>query len=115
MKKRITILLWTVITALLTMLIFTSCKKVMFEEVKADFHIAETPVVMKTPTYFVNTSDFATKYEWDFGDGYISNKRNPVHYYDTTGFYTVSLKAWNKKQEDIAVKEILVFKNQWEQ
>jgi hypothetical protein len=97
------------------LILFCSCKKVMFEEVKADFEITNSPPIMKTPTYFVNKSDFATKWEWDFGDGYISNKRNPVHWYDTCGRYTVTLKAWNKKQEDIIVKDILVFLNQWEE
>ena len=35
--------------------------------------------------------DEVIKYEWDFGDGYKSNDKNPTHSYTETGFYDVSL------------------------
>ncbi|MFO8130222.1 MAG: PKD domain-containing protein, partial [Bacteroidales bacterium] len=34
-------------------------------------------------------------YEWDFGDGQVSNAVNPVHNYASSGFYIVSLTAYD--------------------
>lgn len=45
---------------------------------------------------FNNDSQNATKFEWDFGDGYISNDRNPYHVYNSTGTFEVNLKAISK-------------------
>jgi len=36
-----------------------------------------------------------TSWQWDFGDGATSSQQNPVHVYDQTGYYTVSLKTTN--------------------
>ena len=43
---------------------------------------------------FINISEEATSYEWNFGDGETSTEINPVKTY-TTGTYTVSLEASN--------------------
>jgi PKD repeat protein len=40
---------------------------------------------------FTNTSQNATTYFWNFGDGESSNSENPVHVYDSSGTYTVTL------------------------
>lgn len=48
---------------------------------------------------FVNFTDSTTYndslsvYNWDFGDGAISHIKNPGHYYDSPGLYTVSLNV----------------------
>ncbi len=42
---------------------------------------------------FINTSEDADKYEWDFGDGTESTEINPVKTYTATGTYSVTLKA----------------------
>ncbi len=58
---------------------------------------------------FNNESDNAVAFEWDFGDGFISNDPNPVHYYDGTGTFQVVLKAWNRNDvEDQATIDINV-------
>ncbi|MFP2997003.1 PKD domain-containing protein [Spongiivirga sp. MCCC 1A20706] len=43
---------------------------------------------------FINISEEATAYEWDFGDGTSSTEINPIKTYET-GTYTVALKAMN--------------------
>ncbi len=42
---------------------------------------------------FTNTSQNATTYAWDFGDGNTSTEENPVHTYAADGNYTVKLTA----------------------
>ncbi|MDA0176940.1 M14 family zinc carboxypeptidase [Mesoflavibacter profundi] len=44
---------------------------------------------------FNNTSNNATSYLWDFGDGNSSTDQNPVHTYMTSGEYTVTLTSTN--------------------
>ena len=46
--------------------------------------------------FFTNDSRNAKKFEWDFGDGYISNDKNPVHIYTATGTFEVKLTAISK-------------------
>jgi len=43
---------------------------------------------------FLNESEDATSYLWDFGDGETSQLMNPVHEYKTRGNYTVLLTAF---------------------
>ncbi len=50
----------------------------------------------------VNFSDLSSggsaavsSWEWDFGDGFLSNAQNPFHIYTTAGNYTVTLKVTN--------------------
>lgn len=43
------------------------------------------------PVQFTNNSNSAIGYTWDFGDGGTSNAVNPVHSYNATGTYTVTL------------------------
>jgi len=42
---------------------------------------------------FVNSSQAATSYLWNFGDGQTSTQANPMHTYSTTGIYNVVLIA----------------------
>ncbi len=42
---------------------------------------------------FVNRSQFATTYLWDFGDGYVSTQENPSHTFYDPGEMTVRLQA----------------------
>lgn len=44
---------------------------------------------------FTNTSEGATTYKWDFGDGETSKEASPKHAYEGAGEYTVKLTAAN--------------------
>jgi len=45
---------------------------------------------------FTNASTNATSYEWDFGDGETSTEENPVHVYQSSGEFEVTLTASNE-------------------
>lgn len=59
----------------------------------ADFSASFTSTCPGNPIQFINNSSHATLYEWDLGDGLISNATNPVHTYTQPGTYTISLIA----------------------
>ena len=50
---------------------------------------------------FTNTSQYATFYSWDFGDGNYDNTPNPTHIYSTNGTYNVVLSAINSCGVDV--------------
>lgn len=51
------------------------------------------------------------KYQWDFGDGFVSQKRNPSHTYTSPGKYIVILNTLNKEGRVSEMKkEIIVTK-----
>ncbi|MDR1757811.1 MAG: PKD domain-containing protein [Bacteroidales bacterium] len=45
---------------------------------------------------FENTSENATSFTWNFGDGSASSEKSPTHTYTSGGSYTVTLSAWNE-------------------
>lgn len=58
---------------------------------------------------FSNNTKSATSYQWDFGDGTVSNKASPVHTYGNAGNYNVTLIAANAGGcSDTVVKPALV-------
>ncbi len=52
-------------------------------------------IINQTTVSFTSTSQNATSYSWNFGDGNTSNEENPTHTYAAPGTYTVSLAASN--------------------
>ena len=63
----------------------------------------ETPDV-----HFVNNSNFADAYLWDFDDGQTSTESNPDHTYLASGNYLVSLTATNKCGDHIMTDNVEV-------
>lgn len=55
-------------------------------------------VVPGQPVSFLNLSENADSYIWDFGDGNTSDQENVQYYYQETGLYSVSLIANNEYQ-----------------
>lgn len=76
---------------LLLPLILLSC------ETNPEAYFSATPgdPVVGEEVLFSNNSLHADRFEWDFGDGYISNEVHPSHIYMASGTFTVILKAWS--------------------
>ena len=47
-----------------------------------------------TVEFYNDTEGFFNLIFWDFGDGTISYKKNPIHEYTKPGIYTVSVTVW---------------------
>jgi hypothetical protein len=73
-------------------LIFLSCEKTP----SAHFYTDITNPEVGQTVVFYNDSHNANRFEWDFGDGYISDERSPSHIFNSTGPVTVTLKAISK-------------------
>jgi hypothetical protein len=57
---------------------------------------------------FLDTSNSAASWFWDFGDGYFSNLQNPEHSYSAQGTYTVCLIAGDSCGFDTICKIVQV-------
>ncbi len=58
---------------------------------------------------FLNCSEYALRYEWDFGDGGTSTALNPYHSYPQEGTYQVKLTAYGVGEtSDDTVRTIVV-------
>jgi len=72
-------------------LILVSCEM----SPRAYFSASPGDPVVGEDVWFTNESENAIDYEWDFGDGYISDEPNPIHRFTSTGVYNVKLKVWS--------------------
>jgi len=78
------------------LLAFSSCidRSPRYEDVNACFVVSETEHFVNEAVSFVDCSQYAEEYEWNFGDGTSSNQRNPVHTFTEPGTYQVRLTAY---------------------
>ena len=74
----------------------------------ANFTTTSTSISYNTPLQFVNTSQNAGSYVWDFGDGTTSTSQYPVHSYTSSGTKTVTLIATNCYSSDTTTMNITV-------
>jgi PKD repeat protein len=65
-----------------------------YEDVNACFTVSGSTHYVNDPVYFVNCSQYAYSFEWDFGDGFSSNQKNPMHSYMAPGNYQVTMVAY---------------------
>jgi gliding motility-associated-like protein len=80
--------------------------------VMAAFDLSDT-ICLRSNTAFVNQSENAANYLWDFGDGTTSEETDPIHTYITEGTYTVTLIADpGSFCSDTATREIMVLENE---
>ena len=87
---------------LLLFLGFTSCESNDDENVKKSVEAGYTYVRDAAPgaITFINTSEYADSYFWDFGDGTTSTSKNPTKIFQETGEYVVTLIAKNDKYDE---------------
>ena len=58
------------------------------------------------------STNYPTSWEWNFGDGNLSNDQNPSHTYDAIGSYNVSLRVSNTYGSDSETKDDYITVNQ---
>jgi PKD repeat protein len=73
-------------------LIMISCEKTPV----AVFHTDTVEPEVGHDVIFYNDSQDADRFKWDFGDGFISTEANPIHSFNATGTYEVTLTAISK-------------------
>jgi PKD repeat protein len=71
----------------------------VFSIAQASFNINTKRFCNGDSVAFINSSDSATSYLWDFGDGTSSFIKNPVHFYANPGIYKVVLKTFIQNQD----------------
>lgn len=90
-------------------LILVSCRKHHDYVPVAKFSVDTDNPVVGQDVYFFNDSQNGLTYDWDFGDGFISNEAEPVHYFAANGVYNVTLTVTSETGlEDDAELEITV-------
>jgi hypothetical protein len=63
---------------------------------EASFSVDTVEPEVGQVVFFNNNSNNAKSFEWDFGDGYISNEANPSHIFTATGTVEVTLTVISK-------------------
>jgi PKD repeat protein len=90
---------------LLLPVIMLSCEKIPV----AGFHTDTNSPEVGQEVFFINDSHNSTAFEWDFGDGYVSEAVNPSHSYNATGTFEVKLTSFSDNgSEDVASMTIEV-------
>lgn len=74
----------------------------------ADFLDNDT-VICPGELDFIDQSQFATDWFWDFGDGNNSTDQNPTHEYQDTGFFDITLITLNNGCSDTLIVENMVY------
>jgi PKD repeat protein len=82
----------TLYLLILIPLLLFSCEMIPEASFYAD---TDTPVVGEA-VYFTNESINADRFEWEFGDNTFSEEPNPVHEYNGSGTYMVTLTAFSR-------------------
>lgn len=100
--KKINILLIIALSALAASCVF---------EPEADFSANKDIAYVDERINFYNHSSYADYYEWDFGDGTYSSNFNASHSYESPGYYTVTLRAYENDIVSVARMTIEVISN----
>ena len=79
-----------------------------FPEVAFDYEITSEGENEMEIT-FINRSAGAESYRWDFGDGNESQEENPVHVFDSSGVFEVTLNAQNGSCASALGKTVAIF------
>lgn len=74
----------------------------------ADFSVDKKEASVNEEVSFLNISQSAKKYFWDFGDGTTSTEETPVHAYQEAGKYLIELRAERFKERKFASDSITI-------
>jgi len=74
------------------------------DELSVSFEMDKISARVGETITFTNTSQHATSYEWDFGDGNSSTEENPSHAYSSTGEFTITLTSNGDKGSESTTK-----------
>ena len=101
MVKRNKLLLFGVVFTLFASVLISSCSsddnKGMTFPLSADIFKS----VDDKQVAFQGLTHSAVSWTWDFGDGNTSTEQNPVHVYESGGYYTATLTATSKEGETV--------------
>ncbi len=68
-----------------------SLKAVIINELDAEFIASDTITCVNTNITFTSLDDVVNFWEWDLGDGTISNDSIVIHQYQNPGYYHIKL------------------------
>ncbi len=77
----------------LAFLLLISCSEKSGTEIYIGFNFSVDQSTAPSTVSFTNHSTGASSFEWNFGDGSISDEKEPVHVYTSPGNYEVTLTA----------------------
>lgn len=84
-------------------------KETKINLVKANFtYNPDKSLKEDTLVSFINTSENAQDFVWDFGDGNISTDPNPKHKYRKGGEYKVKLIALSEQETDSSKQNLVI-------
>lgn len=89
--------------AVFSLLLLASCAKPL-----AKFTLQEEDNKAPSTVMFINDSEKAETFLWDFGDGNTSTEESPEHKYFLSGKYNIKLIAKKGKKESIMEKELII-------
>jgi PKD repeat protein len=82
--------------------------------VSAEFTwIPDYPVTGKFISFYDTSKGMITYRKWDFGDGQISQLKNPGHVYSRQGRYTVTLEVQDRFGYMSTISHMIQVKDQW--
>jgi len=78
--------------------------------INAEIFFTNDTILLSSPTVqFIDTSDFATQWFWDFGDSSSDTVKDPVHTFTNSGIFDVMLVSFYSDCTDTAYMTITVF------
>lgn len=92
--------------------LLTGCKKdpLAKNPPVADFTFANFNLRAPVQVTMSNSSQNATSYSWDFGNGTSSTEENPTALFESGGVFTITLTATNDNGSDKITKTINITK-----
>ncbi len=73
--------------------------------VTANFNVTNNNCTLPCTLTFANTSQNASNYLWNFGDGTTTTTASPTHNYIDAGTYTVKLTAFNAINDSATIQQ----------